>query len=71
MAWDRPVDPSCLLCHASQLTHIYGTVNKYADVPFQQGGVSCERCHGAGSEHVRNPASARMVLASKLAPERR
>lgn len=25
MAWDRPVDPSCLLCHASQLTHIYET----------------------------------------------
>ena len=31
MAWDRPVDPSCLLCHASQLSHIYKTVNRYAE----------------------------------------
>jgi hypothetical protein len=71
MAWDRPVDPSCLLCHASQLTHIYGTVNRYADIPFRQPGISCERCHGPGSEHVRNPASAKMVVASKLSAERR
>lgn len=69
MAWDRPIDPSCLLCHASQLTHIYGTFNRYADPPFRQPGVSCERCHGPGSEHVRG--NAKMIVPSKLQPERR
>ena len=69
MNWDRKVDPSCLLCHASQLTHIYGTINRYATPPFQQAGVSCERCHGPGSEHVAGKA--RMVLPPKLDAERR
>ena len=69
MEWDRPVDPSCLLCHASQLNHIYGTVNRYAEKPFLQGGVSCERCHGPGADHVK--AQAPMVIPSKLQPERR
>jgi hypothetical protein len=71
MAWDRPIDPSCLLCHASQLTHIYGTVNRYADPPFRQAGVSCERCHGPGSDHAGNPAAKRMVIPTKLPAELR
>lgn len=69
MAWDRPVDPSCLSCHASQLTHIYKTVNRYAEKPFEQPGISCERCHGPGSDHVRSQG--KMIVPSKLDSERR
>jgi hypothetical protein len=69
MAWDRPVDPSCLLCHASGLNHIYNTVNRYAEKPFRQGGVSCERCHGPGSDHVAS--AGKMVVPTRLDPERR
>lgn len=69
MAWDRPVDASCLLCHASQIAPIYGTFNRYAERPFAQPGVSCERCHGAGSEHVAGRAA--MVAPSRLNAERR
>lgn len=69
MAWSRPVDPSCLLCHASRLTHIYGSFNRYADPPFLQDGVGCERCHGPGSEHVKSRGA--MVVPSRLDPERR
>lgn len=69
MAWDRPVDPSCLLCHASQLKHIYNTVNRYAEKPFDQPGVSCERCHGPGSDHVGT--GSKMVVPSRLDSERR
>ena len=69
MAWDRPVDPSCLLCHASQLTHIYGTLNRYAERPFEQRGVSCERCHGPGKDHIGSRS--KMVVPSKLDSERR
>jgi hypothetical protein len=68
---DRPVDTTCLWCHASQVRFVRGTQNRYADPPFADNGVGCERCHGPGSEHVRNPAAARMVNPAKLAPERR
>jgi hypothetical protein len=68
---DRPVDTTCLWCHASQVRFVRGTQNRYADPPFADNGVGCERCHGPGSEHVRNPAVARMVNPAKLEPDRR
>ncbi len=68
MKLNRAVEPSCLFCHASQVRPIYGTQNRYGDPPFLENGVSCERCHGPGSEHVRDPSHARMVNPAKLAP---
>ncbi len=67
----RAIDPTCLSCHASRIRPIYGTRNRYADPPFLDNGVSCERCHGPGGEHVRNPAANRMVNPVKLDAERR
>src|SRR5215472_873612 len=68
---DRAIDPTCLSCHASRLQPIYGTRNRYADPPFLEGGVSCERCHGPGSEHVEKPGASRMVNPAKLPREER
>jgi hypothetical protein len=68
---NRPIDPTCLSCHASRLQPIYGTQNGYADPPYLEGGVSCERCHGPGGEHVQNPALSRMVNPAKLGREER
>lgn len=68
---DRPIERSCLGCHASQVRFVRGTQNRYADPPFGDAGVGCERCHGAGSEHVRNPAAARMVNPAALDAETR
>jgi tetratricopeptide (TPR) repeat protein len=48
----RPIRPGCLGCHASGIQQIQGTQNAYASPPFREGGVACERCHGAGSEHI-------------------
>ena len=67
----RPVEPSCLQCHASRVRPVRGTQNRYGDPPFLEGGVSCERCHGPGSEHVRDPAAASMVNPVRLDRERR
>jgi tetratricopeptide (TPR) repeat protein len=67
--WSRPVEPSCLSCHASQLRAVSGTQNQYGAPPFTQGGVSCERCHGAGSLHV--DAHGPMVNPAKLDAARR
>ncbi len=68
---NRAIEPSCLLCHASGIRPVLGTQNRYGDPPFLEGGVSCERCHGPGSEHAKNPAIARMVNPATLDPERR
>ncbi len=68
---NRAVEPSCLQCHASQVRPVLGTQNRYGDPPFQEGGVSCERCHGPGGDHVKNPARSKMVNPAKLNADRR
>ncbi len=64
--WSRPIDPSCLFCHASQPNWREGTVNAYADPVFDQDGIACEWCHGPGSLHVQGKGQ--MVNPASLAP---
>ena len=64
----RPVEVACLQCHASRLQPVSGTQNGFATIPFLEGGVSCELCHGAGEEHLRGGG---IVNPAKLTPERR
>src|SRR5689334_12642972 len=65
----RPVVPACLQCHASGIQANAGTLNGYATPPFLENGVSCERCHGAGSDHIAR--GAKMQSPAKLAPAAR
>ncbi len=67
--WSRPIEPSCLYCHASDSRWRQGTLNAYADPAFAENGVSCERCHGPGALHAAGKA--KMVNPAKLVPERR
>ena len=67
--WSRPIEPSCLFCHASQIRWREGTLNGYGDPAFGQDGVACERCHGPGSLHVEGKG--KMVNPAKLEPARR
>jgi predicted CXXCH cytochrome family protein len=48
----RAVGTGCLQCHASRLQPVGGTQNRFGSPPFLEGGVSCERCHGPGKNHV-------------------
>jgi Flp pilus assembly protein TadD len=32
---------------------VAGTQNRYAEPPFLQDGIGCERCHGPGEKHVQ------------------
>jgi predicted CXXCH cytochrome family protein len=54
--WTRPVDRNCLWCHASGTRLIYGTINQYAQPPFRESGITCERCHSKSGAHYNNPA---------------
>ena len=64
-----PAYTSCLHCHVSGMSPpLAGTENKYPELRFTQGGVSCERCHGPGAEHAAGGA---IVNPAKLPAERR
>jgi len=65
---NHPVDRTCLFCHASQIQPaVRGTANQFAGRPFLQAGVGCERCHGPGGAHVRNPRAGTIVNPVRLA----
>jgi tetratricopeptide (TPR) repeat protein len=43
--------PSCLECHNTWIAHVPGTAAQYRRDDMLLG-VTCERCHGPGQEHV-------------------
>jgi hypothetical protein len=67
--FDRPVLPRCLECHAAYFQPMTSapSENRYAKDNFVLG-ISCERCHGPGAEHVENHSanSARSISASSI-----
>lgn len=67
--WNRAIEPECLGCHASQIRSAEGFQNRYADPPFAQAGIGCERCHGPGSEHIQGRG--KLVNPAKLDAVRR
>ena len=62
----RPVEAECLECHASGVQAIPGTQNGYRDVPFLEGRISCERCHGPGRSHIAAHTSSQSVTAQGI-----
>ena len=48
---NRPVVPRCLECHTTYAAVRPGSVNSY-DRSSVIHGVTCERCHGPGKDHV-------------------
>ncbi len=73
----RPIAPGCLACHASGVQTVPLTLNRYRSPAFQEGGVSCERCHGDGAKHVAEMQSGaaadelHIFNPAKLEPARR
>ncbi len=50
-AFARELTPKCLECHNTWFEHAPGTLNEYKRETALLG-VSCEKCHGPGREHV-------------------
>lgn len=68
----RGVEIACLQCHTSRVQPLPGWTNRFAAVPFLEGGVSCERCHGPGQAHIAAKGRAgTMVNPRKLTTARR
>jgi tetratricopeptide (TPR) repeat protein len=49
--FSRTTTTRCLECHTTWLQHVPGTANQYRR-DHAVLGVTCERCHGPGREHV-------------------
>ena len=45
----RPISPECMTCHNGLPEHEAFTPAHYEAVPE---GITCERCHGPGSDHI-------------------
>ncbi|MGA8443387.1 MAG: multiheme c-type cytochrome [Candidatus Sulfotelmatobacter sp.] len=54
--FDRPVVPRCLECHATYFEASPPPPNRYARAGFIVG-ITCEKCHGPGREHVQRENS--------------
>ncbi len=65
--FERPVIPRCLECHATYFEPAPSSANRYSEIGFVVG-ITCEKCHGPGSEHVHQedlkhpPASGLAIL---------
>jgi tetratricopeptide (TPR) repeat protein len=67
----RPVTSDCLFCHAGAVNAREGTVNRYANPPFEPASIGCERCHGDPSAHLVAPSRKSIVNPARLDIERR
>ncbi len=54
-----PAYVDCLNCHTSGMRPpVAGTDSKFSGAPFLHGGITCQRCHGAGEGHGATSAAA-------------
>jgi hypothetical protein len=62
--FDRTITPRCLECHATSFTPVADSraVNRFAATPAPVLGLTCEKCHADGREHVARERSALRAL---------
>ncbi|MFG0334140.1 MAG: multiheme c-type cytochrome, partial [Maioricimonas sp. JB049] len=48
----RRIVDGCLSCHAGHVDDVADLPDQYAQEPFLEMSIGCEKCHGPGKEHV-------------------
>lgn len=49
--FSRRLGEGCFYCHVGRMTTTTAP-DRFADVPFPEPAIGCERCHGPGADHV-------------------
>ncbi len=62
----RAVSEACLLCHSGKPLRLKGTLNEYPSPAFAQESISCDRCHGDPTKHLKAPLPGSIVNPAKL-----
>lgn len=57
--FERRVSEACIACHAGAAVRRTLEPDRFAEVPFLEAGIGCERCHGPGKAHVDHHAGPR------------
>ncbi len=75
--FSRRLGEGCFYCHVGRM-QTAGSPDRFAEQPFPEPGIGCERCHGPGQEHVAfhqggaSPTETdRIINPARLDPERR
>jgi hypothetical protein len=63
--FSRRVPPRCLDCHASYFESLAPPLNRYRNTGFTLG-ISCEKCHGPGQEHIARQTSKTLSSSGQL-----
>ena len=79
LRFERMIPEECLFCHSGRTSPAQPAVGRYADPPFHETTIGCERCHGPGRRHVDqqragaapNNLEAAIVNPANLDPDRR
>jgi predicted CXXCH cytochrome family protein len=62
--FDRQIDSACLFCHADNGKFLGSDARRFSGVELNP--VGCDRCHGPGDDHVKQPSAKNIVNPSKL-----
>ncbi|QDT35418.1 hypothetical protein Mal48_46950 [Thalassoglobus polymorphus] len=49
VSFERAADVGCVVCHAGNVERVAGSLHR---LKFHELSIGCERCHGAGGDHV-------------------
>ena len=64
--FSRPVTVECLQCHAGHPRPVPQTLNRYETPAFSEEAISCDRCHGDSSAHLKQPGRRNIVNPRRL-----
>lgn len=64
--FSRPVTLECLFCHSGKPLPVADSLNRFAPGVFSQYAISCERCHGDVTEHLKMPVPGSIINPAKL-----